>query len=165
MKHAGSLSTFRSCTVWFFCLLGVEVCTTWRLHDRICSDWVSCKCERSEGIHFQLRAPLCTAMKYLVPCHILSTGVTSGQTPIPLSTHGFPFTRSRVRRGGKVCILMRCGFGQASLKKHMLALSQQPRASGACQIQEAVQLIACDMVREECLSPSHGTHQAFTSAS
>ncbi len=91
MKHAGSLSTFRSCTVRFFCLLGVEVCTTWRLHDRICSDWVSCKCERSEGIHFQLRAPLCTAMKYLVPCHILSTGVTSGQTPIPLSTHRVSF--------------------------------------------------------------------------
>lgn len=28
------------------------------------SDLISCKCKRSEGIHFGLRAPLCTAMKY-----------------------------------------------------------------------------------------------------
>lgn len=99
MKHAGSLSPLCSCT-GFFCLLSVEVCTTWRLHDRICCDWFSCKCERFEGIHFQLRAPLCTAMKYLALCRILSTGVTSGQTPIPLSTHRYsihPFTS--VERG------------------------------------------------------------------
>lgn len=43
------------------------------------SDLISCKCERSEGIHFGLRAPLCTAHEILTPCHFLSTGVTSGQ--------------------------------------------------------------------------------------
>lgn len=137
-------------SLFLFIFLLSSVLKWWRLHDRICSDWVSCKCKRSEGIHFQLRAPLCTAMKYLAPCHILSTGVTSGQTsPHPLLS---PVFKSAER--GKVCILMRCGFGQASLRKHMLAWSRQPRADWACQFQEAIQLIACDTVREKRLRPS-----------
>lgn len=62
---------------------------------------------------------------------------------------------------GKVCILMRCGFGQASLRKHMLVLSYQPRANGTCHSGAAV--AAYLLWHEERPSPPLHSHPAFSS--
>lgn len=86
-------------------------------------------------------------MKYLAPCRILSTGVTSGQTPIPLSIHQYsvhPFTS--VDRGKSMHfdeVWIWAGEFEKTYASFVLAA-----ASGAWQFQEEMQLIACDMARE-----------------